>query len=80
MNQDLPINLKVIDNYGPWMLAPSRVRRHQNSQYHGENVGERNGKGKSNGPQRQPMKNQTLNRRVSCFNAIRPTDKEDKVP
>ena len=80
MNQDPPINLKFIDNYGSWMLAPSSVRRHQSSQHHRENVGERYGKGKSNRPQRQPMKNQTSNGRVSRFDAIRPMDKEDEVP
>ena len=63
-NKDPLINLKVIDNYGSWMLAPSRVRRHQSSQYHEEDVGERYEKGKKSGPQRQPMKNQTSNERV----------------
>ena len=28
MNQDPLINPEVIDNYGPWILAPSRVRCH----------------------------------------------------
>ena len=34
------------------------------------------GKGKSSKPQRQPMKNQTSNGRVSRFDAIRPTNEE----
>ena len=48
-NQDPLTNPKVIDNYGLWMLAPNRVRHHQSSQYHEEDVGERYGKGKSCG-------------------------------
>ena len=70
MNQDSPINPKVIDNYGSWMLAPSRFRCHQSAysfvldgsalvtfphfleigHCHVEDVGERNGKGKSRRP------------------------------
>ena len=47
-NQDPPTNLEVINNCGPWMLAPCRVCCHQSSQYHEEDVGKRYGKGKSN--------------------------------
>ena len=54
----------------------SRVR-HRSSQYHREDVGERYGKGKSRGPQRQPLINQTSNGRVSHFDAIRPTNEKD---
>ena len=71
------INPKVIHNYGSWMLTPSRVYRHQSSQYHGEDMGEGYGKGKSSGPQRQHMKNHTSNERVSLFNASKPIDEED---
>ena len=76
-NQDPPINPEIIDNYRLWMLAPSRFRHHQNSHHHVKDVGERYVKGKSNGPQRQPMKNQTSNGRVSHFDAIRSTSEED---
>ena len=38
-NQDPPINLEVIDNYGPWMLSLSRVHPHQCSEYHGGRSG-----------------------------------------
>ena len=58
------------------MLTVSRFRNHQSNQYHGEDVRERYVKGKSNGPQRQPMKNQTSNGRVSRFDAIRSTSEE----
>ena len=42
-------------------------------------MGERYEKGKSNGPQRQYIKNQTSNGRVSHFDAFRSTD-EKEVP
>ena len=77
MNQDLPNNSEVLDNYGQWILASSRVRRHQSSQYHEEDVGEGYGKGKSSGPQRQSMKKQTSNGRVSRFVAIKSTNEEE---
>ena len=77
MNQDPLINPKVMDNYRPWMLALSKVRRHQNSQYHREDVGKKYEKDKNSGPQRQPMKNQTSNGRVSRFNTIKSTDGEE---
>ena len=38
---------------------------------------ERYEKGKSSGPQRQPMENQTSNGRVSRFDAIRLTNEEE---
>ena len=54
-----------------------RVHRHQSSQYHKEDVGERYRKGKCTRPKRQPMKNQTSNGRVSRFNVIKPMDEEE---
>ena len=42
-------------------------------------MGERFGKGKKIGPQRQPIKNQTSNERVPRFDATKSTD-EEKIP
>ena len=59
------------------MLAPSRVRRYQSSQYHEKDVGERYGKGKSSGPQRHPIKNHTSNGWISHFYAIKVENEEE---